>query len=129
MRTLTAIAIGCLGAGLAVGAAAVVANLYREEPSCTRPKGQTATIVDTVERVLAKDPERPGARMPGAGHLVHMPFRNHFRLGRYLDAVDANRDAMAADRACLALARPEGIYPQAYHPDNRHSLEVEGVHL
>ena len=120
------------------------------EAGGTRPKGQTATIVDTLERVLAKNPGHPGAihyyihiveasdrperaepyaerlaaLMPGAGHLVHMPFHIYFRLGRYLDAVEANREAVAADRAYLDLARPEGMYPQAYHPHNLHSLMV-----
>jgi tetratricopeptide (TPR) repeat protein len=120
------------------------------EAGGSRPKGQTATIVATLERVLRKDPDHPGAihfyihmveasdrperaepyaerlggLMPGAGHLVHMPFHIYFRLGRYADAIEANREAVAADQAYLDLAKPEGMYPQAYYPHNLHSLMV-----
>ena len=78
---------------------------------------------DRPERAEAHA-ERLAALMPGAGHLVHMPFHIYFRLGRFLDAVQANREAVAADRAYLAVAKPEGMYPQAYHPHNLHSLMV-----
>lgn len=120
------------------------------EAGGSRPKGQTTTIVATLERVLRKDPDHPGAihfyihmveasdrperaepyperlggLMPGAGHLVHMPFHIYFRLGRYADAIEANREAVAADQAYLDLAKPEGMYPQAYYPHNLHSLMV-----
>jgi tetratricopeptide (TPR) repeat protein len=120
------------------------------ESGGSRPKGRTAEIVTTLERVLERSPDhagaihlyihtveasaqpecaepyarRLGALMPGAGHLVHMPFHIYFRLGQYRDAIEANRAAVAADRAYLAEARPEGMYPQAYHPHNLHSLMV-----
>jgi tetratricopeptide (TPR) repeat protein len=60
--------------------------------------------------------------MPGAGHLVHMPFHIYYRVGQYKDAIEANRRAVAADEAYIAEARPEGIYPLAYYPHNIHSL-------
>ncbi len=113
-----------------------------------RPKGRTAEILAILERVLDKHPDHPGAihyyihmveasdrperaepyarrlgdLMPGAGHLVHMPFHIYFRLGRYLDALAVNKAGVAADEAYIAAAAPEGIYPQAYYPHNVHSL-------
>ncbi|MFO1206592.1 MAG: hypothetical protein U1E63_12820 [Burkholderiales bacterium] len=115
-----------------------------------RPKGHTAEIVATLERVLTRNPRHPGAihyyihvveassnprraepyarrlgaAMPGAGHLVHMPFHIYYRIGLYRDALAANKAAVAADEAYIADARPEGIYPQAYYPHNVHSLMV-----
>lgn len=113
-----------------------------------RPKGRTAQIVATLERVLADDPRHPGAihfyihmmeasadpgraepharrlaaTMPGAGHLVHMPFHIFYRVGQYRDALAANKAAVAADERYIARAAPQGIYPQAYYPHNVHSL-------
>ena len=113
-----------------------------------RAKGRTAEILNVLERVLAKHPDHPGAihyyihmveasdrperaepyakrlasLMPGAGHLVHMPFHLYFRLGRYVDALEANKEGIAADEAYIAQAKPDGIYPQVYYPHNLHSL-------
>jgi len=113
-----------------------------------RPKGRTAEILAVLERVLDKHPDHPGAihyyihmveasdrperaepyakrladLMPGAGHLVHMPFHIYFRMGRYLDALAVTKAGIAADEAYIAEAAPEGIYPQAYYPHNVHSL-------
>ncbi len=118
------------------------------EAAGARPKGRTAEIVATLESVLRRQPDHPGAihfyihmveasadpgralpyadrlggLMPGAGHLVHMPFHIYYRVGRYQDAVEANRRAVAADEAYLAAASPAGIYPLAYYPHNIHSL-------
>jgi len=50
------------------------------------------------ERALASA-EKLGSLAPLAGHLVHMPSHIFFRLGRYRDAVAANRAAVLADRA------------------------------
>ncbi|MFZ0256771.1 MAG: tetratricopeptide repeat protein [Gammaproteobacteria bacterium] len=114
------------------------------------PKGKTAEILTLLEGVLADNPDHPGAihyyihvveastqperaeayarrlpaAMPGAGHLVHMPFHVLYRIGKYQDALAANKDAVAADEVYLAQASPEGLYPQAYHPHNVHSLMV-----
>lgn len=107
-----------------------------------QPKGRTAEILALLEGVLAKNPDHPGAihyyihmveasskperaeayarrlpsAMPGAGHLVHMPFHVLYRIGKYQDALAANKAAVAADEAYLAEAAPEGLYPQAYYP-------------
>ncbi|MBC7945247.1 MAG: hypothetical protein H7X91_08310 [Burkholderiales bacterium] len=118
------------------------------EAAGAKPKGRTAEIVATLERVLRANPDHPGAihyyihvveastnpqrgeaharrlgrLMPGAGHIVHMPFHIYFRIGKYLDALEANRTAVAADESYLALGVPVGIYSLAYYPHNVHSL-------
>jgi tetratricopeptide (TPR) repeat protein len=115
-----------------------------------QPKGRTAEILALLEGVLVDHPEHPGAihfyihmveassqperaaayarrlpaAMPGAGHLVHMPFHVLYRIGKYREALAANQAAVAADEAYLAQAAPAGIYPQAYYPHNVHSLMV-----
>lgn len=120
------------------------------EAGGARPKGRTAEIVATLERVLKANPdhagaihyyihmveastapqravpyaERLGQLMPGAGHIVHMPFHIYYRIGRYKDALEANKRAVAADEAYIAAAAPRGIYPEAYYPHNVHSLMV-----
>lgn len=113
------------------------------------PKGNTDTIVATLERVLQRAPDHPGALhlyihaveasnapergaaaadrlrelVPGAGHLVHMPAHIYTRVGRYRDAMLANQKAIAADDAYLAVCRPSpGIYPLGYVPHNHHFL-------
>lgn len=114
------------------------------------PKGNTREILATLERVLARNPDHPGAihfyihmteasssparaepyarrlaaAMPGAGHLVHMPFHTLFRIGEYKDALAANVAAVAADEAYIRQASPDGIYPAAYYPHNVHSLMI-----
>ena len=117
------------------------------------PEPGTLEIVATLESVLDRDPDHPGANhyhihaveasphperalpsaerlgdlVPGAGHLVHMPSHIFMRLGRYAEASDANARAAAADREYLALARPEGIYPMMYVPHNLHFLAVSAA--
>ena len=88
-------------------------------------------IVAILEGVLAKDPNHPGANhyyihaveaspnperalpsaqrlaglAPAAGHLVHMPAHIYMRVGRYDDAAEANRRAIAADERYIDAAR------------------------
>lgn len=114
------------------------------------PKGETAQTLALLERVLGKAPNHAGAihfyihmteassnpgralpyarrlgsLMPGAGHVVHMPFHTYFRVGMYKEAVEANRKAVRVDEAYIARAAPVGIYPMAYYPHNVHSLMV-----
>jgi tetratricopeptide (TPR) repeat protein len=45
--------------------------------------------------------ERLRARMPGAGHLVHMPSHIFQRVGRYADSALANERAIASDGTYL----------------------------
>ena len=90
-----------------------------------RPTTYTDEIVSTLEAVLARAPEHPGANhyyihaveasltpertipsaqrletlVPGAGHLVHMPSHTYWRVGRYHDAARINERAIRADQA------------------------------
>jgi tetratricopeptide (TPR) repeat protein len=100
------------------------------------PAPGTLEIVNTLELVLAQAPEHPGANhyyihaieasphperalqsadllgelAPGAGHLVHMPAHIYQRVGRYDDAVESNREAIAADQLYLERMKPPGYY-------------------
>lgn len=111
-----------------------------------RPKGHTAELVSTLERVLKTNPDHPGAihyyihtmeastvperaepyadrlaaLMPGAGHIVHMPSHIYFRVGRYKDSLAANQQAVAVDERYIAERNPGGLYPMAYYPHNVH---------
>ncbi len=112
-----------------------------------QPQPGTELILKTLENVLAKAPNHPGANhyyihavesaqpekgiaaaerlakiAPGAGHLVHMPAHIYFRVGRYNDASKANEAAIAADEAYIAKYKPQGIYPMMYYPHNVHFL-------
>ena len=60
--------------------------------------------------------------VPGAGHLVHMPSHIYMRTGRYADAAEANRQAIAVDERYIAAAQPAGVYPMMYYPHNIHFL-------
>jgi tetratricopeptide (TPR) repeat protein len=108
------------------------------------PYPGTEEIVVTLERVLAKNPDHPGAihlyihaveasqtpgraeaaadrlaqLMPGAGHIVHMPSHIYWRVGRYADAVSTNSAAVQADRAYFKTAQPSPIYRGLYYPHN-----------
>ncbi len=112
-----------------------------------RPYQGTDEIVSTLERVLAANPDHPGANhyyihameavqpgkaepaadrllslMPGAGHMVHMPAHIYQRVGRYADAQAANVAAIEADEAYITQCRAQGLYPMAYYPHNIHFL-------
>lgn len=114
------------------------------------PQPGTEEIVATLESVLARDPDHPGANhyyihaveasphperalpsadrlgslVPGVGHMVHMPSHIYIRTGRYAAASDANARAIEVDRAYLAVARPEGMYRMMYYPHNIHFLAL-----
>jgi tetratricopeptide (TPR) repeat protein len=68
--------------------------------------------------------ERLGDLIPVAGHLVHMPGHIWIRVGRYEDAVDANRKAIVADEDYVSQCRAQGIYPVGYYPHNIHFLHA-----
>jgi tetratricopeptide (TPR) repeat protein len=112
-----------------------------------KPYPGTTEIVSTLEAVLAKFPDHPGAchfyihameasqpekavpcaerlasLMPGAGHLVHMPAHIYIRVGRWNDAIEANRHAVHTDETYIADQKPTGFYPAAYYPHNHHFL-------
>lgn len=119
------------------------------KPGGAEPNPQSAAIVPTLERVLARNPNHPGAlhyyihaveasdrpkraeaaadRMrgafPGAGHMVHMPGHIYYRVGRYLDAAAVNKDAAAADEKYFAESNaPMGVYRLGYYPHNVHFI-------
>ncbi len=63
--------------------------------------------------------ERLAILMPGAGHLVHMPGHIYIRVGRYLDAVEANEHAVHADETYIQDQHPGmGMYTAGYYPHN-----------
>jgi tetratricopeptide (TPR) repeat protein len=111
------------------------------------PYPGTDIIIRELERVLARNANHPGAchyyihaveavtpekavacaerlatLMPGAGHMVHMPGHIYIRVGRYVDAINANVHAVHADESYIASERPSGIYPVGYYPHNYHFL-------
>jgi hypothetical protein len=118
---------------------------YWEEDGRT-PKGKIGVAMQTVEKVLGRNPNHPGAihlyihlteasttperaepyanrlasLMPGAGHLVHMGSHTFFRVGRYQDSTATNKQAVQVDEAYLARVKAEGIYPYGYYPHNIH---------
>jgi tetratricopeptide (TPR) repeat protein len=113
-----------------------------------KPQPGTEEIVVTLESVLARAPEHPGANhyyihaieasphperglpsaqrlrtlVPGAGHLVHMPSHIYIRTGQYAEATETNRRAIEVDRRYLEQAKPSGPYPMMYVPHNIHFL-------
>ncbi len=112
------------------------------------PKPATVELIEVLERVIAANPEHPGALhlyihavepsntpgrgeraadrlgdlAPGAGHLVHMPSHIYLRVGRYHDASLANERAAAADESYITQCRAQGFYPALYYPHNVHFL-------
>lgn len=112
------------------------------------PKPLTDTVITTLEAILARNPDHPGAihlyihaveasaapqraeagadrlgaLVPGAGHLVHMPSHIYLRIGRYHDATLANERAARADESYLEQCRVQGFYPALYYPHNVHFL-------
>jgi tetratricopeptide (TPR) repeat protein len=135
-----------------------IATLYAEavmdlspwdywKPGGHEPNPQSAPIVPTLERVLARNPNHPGAihfyihaveasdrpkraepyadrlrgAVPGAGHLVHMPSHIYYRVGRYLDALADNKTAVGVDEKYLSdSGAPMGVYRLGYYPHNVH---------
>ena len=135
-----------------------IATLYAEavmdlspwdywKPGGREPNPQSVPIVPTLERVLGRNPNHPGAihlyihaveasdrpkraepyadrlrgAIPGAGHLVHMPSHIYYRVGRYLDALEDNKTAVKVDEKYLADTNaPMGVYRLGYYPHNVH---------
>jgi len=123
---------------------------YWDEEGIT-PLGNTPEILATLESVIERNPDHPGALhlyihaveasngdrlelgiaaadrlrglIPGSGHLVHMPSHIYARVGRWRDAAAVNRDAIEADDDFLTICRPDpGVYPLGYVPHNHHFL-------
>jgi tetratricopeptide (TPR) repeat protein len=99
-------------------------------------KEGTADVLRLLEGVLQRNPNHPGANhyyihaveasshperalpsadrlaalMPGQGHMVHMPSHAYARVGRYAEAAEANRKAIAVDDAYHAQRKDQGFY-------------------
>jgi tetratricopeptide (TPR) repeat protein len=112
-----------------------------------KPAAGTLEITRTLEAVLRRDPNHPGANhyyvhameasghpekamasaqrltgmMPAAGHMVHMPAHIMQLVGRYEDAAEANRKGAAADLAYFAKTTPPDYYSM-YTAHNYHFL-------
>jgi hypothetical protein len=112
------------------------------------PKGHAKEVVSTLEGIIKRAPEHPGALhlyihaveatttpqraeaaadrleslMPEAGHIVHMPSHIYYRVGRYADAVKVNELAAKVDEGYIASCRAQGYYPIGYYGHNIHFL-------
>jgi tetratricopeptide (TPR) repeat protein len=112
------------------------------------PRELTPDVLATLESVLSRKPDHPGAihfyihaveaspnpgraeqyadklaaLVPGAGHLVHMPAHIYLRVGRFREASVANQDAIKADDAYFAGDAVAGnmMYQVGYYPHNIH---------
>ncbi|HEU4365855.1 MAG TPA: tetratricopeptide repeat protein [Candidatus Krumholzibacteria bacterium] len=108
------------------------------------PRKETPEIITTLKAVLAMDRNHPMAnhlyihtmeasltpdkalpsadilrdRVPGAGHLLHMPAHIDIRLGHYSDAMLANQKAIEIDRTWAA----QGGFYTLYRAHNFHFL-------
>jgi tetratricopeptide (TPR) repeat protein len=112
------------------------------------PYAETTEIIASLEQVLKKNPNHPGALhywihlweptdtperaeaeadrllplMPGAGHIIHMPAHIYQRVGRHADVVKANQLAAKADEDYIAQCKAQGVYPLGYYPHNLHFI-------
>jgi tetratricopeptide (TPR) repeat protein len=115
-----------------------------------RPEPGTEDIVATLESVLKRNPDHPGANhyyihaveastspdravasakrletlVPGAGHLVHMPSHIWIRTGDYLAAVKTNNVAASLDEQYVKKTGATGLYPMMYYG---HNLQFESA--
>ena len=102
-----------------------------------KPAAGTPEIQATLERVLAKNPDHPGANhyyihtmeaslhpekamqaagrldgmMPDAGHMEHMPAHILHRVGEYEASAQSNRQGVKADVAYMSATPPLDYYP------------------
>lgn len=105
------------------GTDVILANLERVIEGNPRHPGACHFYIHAVEEVQPQRAvpcaERLAALMPGAGHLVHMPGHIYIRVGRYVDAIEANVHATHADESYISDIRPgAGIYTIGYYPHN-----------
>jgi tetratricopeptide (TPR) repeat protein len=123
------------------------------EAGGAKPRHRTADMVDTLERVLERNPTHPGAihyyihvmeasthpekalpyartlaaQIPGAGHIVHMPSHIYYRVGLYRDALESNVKAIAIDERYFSRAASDPVYKGAYYPHNIHFVMVSAL--
>jgi hypothetical protein len=137
-----------------------VATLYAESMMNLRPwrlytkdgtpEPGTDQIVATLEAVMKRDPNHPGANhyyihaveasktperalpqagrleslVPGAGHLVHMPAHVYIRTGQYAKSAKSNADAAAVDEKYFKATGAQGMYAAMYYT---HNLQFESA--
>ena len=120
------------------------------ERDFTTPKPHIRTAIDTIEKTLSENPNHYGSihlyihlyeasqmaekaakhadklagLAPGSGHLVHMPGHIYFRIGRYIDSLKTNIDAVAVDEAYLRATSGSDLYRYGYYPHNVHFVLV-----
>jgi tetratricopeptide (TPR) repeat protein len=101
-----------------------------------KPKGRTEEVLAVLERVMAKQPDHPGAThlyihtvenspfpekgnaaadtlrtlVPASSHLLHMPGHIDVQTGRWAMAAEANERAIAADKAYRKISPRQGFY-------------------
>ncbi len=114
------------------------------------PEPGTDAIVATLERVMERNPNHPGANhyhihaveasrtperavtsakrlatlVPAAGHLVHMPAHIWMRTGEYVAAAKTNAAAAALDEKYVKATGATGLYPTMYYG---HNLQFESA--
>ncbi len=112
------------------------------------PAPGTLELVETLESVLRRNPNHPGANhfyihaveasrnleraipsatrlmtlTPGAGHLVHMPGHIFLQTGDFDLAAETNVKASEADRAFVERTGATGVYPLMYWTHNIHFI-------
>ena len=122
-------------------------KLYKADGT---PAPETGTIVATLERVMARNPDHPGANhyyvhaveasthperaaraarrletlVPGAGHLVHMPAHVYIRTGEYARSASANATAARVDETYFKATGTSGLYAMIYYG---HNLQFESA--
>jgi tetratricopeptide (TPR) repeat protein len=120
------------------------------EAAGAKPKGRATDILASLETVLKRNPDHPGAihlyihaveastqpekalpyarrlgaLMPGAGHVVHMPAHIYYRVGLYRESLETNRAAMVVDENYFKVSPSDPIYKGAYYPHNVHFVLV-----
>ncbi len=113
-----------------------------------KPQPGTDEVLATLEAVLKLNPKHPFANhlyihaveasphperasaatdrlrnlQPGLAHNVHMPSHIDIRTGRWLDAVDTNIRAVAADQNYQKVFGPPKGFLNVYVAHNRHML-------
>jgi tetratricopeptide (TPR) repeat protein len=115
-----------------------------------QPAAGTLHIIETLESVLRRDPQHPGANhyyihaveasphperalpsaarlesyAPAAGHLVHMPAHVYLRVGDYAAAAHRNEVASEVDLDYVQACGISGMYPAMYTSHNMHFAAV-----
>ncbi|MBY0423623.1 MAG: hypothetical protein K2Q06_15065 [Parvularculaceae bacterium] len=117
-------------------------------PDGRTPDGRTAQALRHIETALKRDPndvvaihlyihlteasfdphraipyaERLAALTPGLGHLIHMPAHTYYRIGRYKQSLELNRQAAAADEAWIRAGEAGPTYQYGYYVHNLHFI-------